>query len=321
MILSTISRVNGEFSFSDVVATSPEMARDFVTSAARVPENWRRLFRDCAIAAGKTSSMVFGQHPYRVAREIFDEHGARDTLGLLWHVDATRLYGLFVNLPRITTLERRAVQLRRLVAVHLATARRTYGSTGKDEAWIDPGGKILDASSATKGHHEELSLRVRAIEAFKRAADRAEEEDAIVRWKALVSGRWSLVEVFESDGKRMFVARRNPPELGRHLALTRTEELVLKLVGLGQSQRLIAYSLGISEGAVSMHLRGAAFKMGIRSRSALLALGKLAVEDRVDADALKSRSAPPISPSGRSPRPEPGRSRARSRSGSAGPGE
>lgn len=275
MTLATIHRGPSGISFSDVFSTSPEMAEVFNISASRVPENFQRVFRECATLSGKTSSMVFGQRAYRASRELHDGQGARDALGMFWHLDASRIIGLFVNLPRVTTLDRRAVNLRRLVAVHIATARRSYDRSDVDEAWLSPDGKVLDASANAEADRDQLSLRVRAIEAARHAAD---EEEALVRWKALVSGQWSLVEVFESDGRRMFVARKNPLPMGRQFALTSAEETVLKLVALGNSQKLVAYSLGISEGAVSMHLRGATLKLGLRNRAAILELGDLVRE-------------------------------------------
>ncbi len=268
--ITTVHRGPEGISFSDVHASSPEMERVFEASASRVPQNFQRLFRECATVSGKTSSMVFGQVAYRTSRELHDSQGARDALGMMWHLDESRIVGLFFNLPRVTTLGRRAVHLRRLVAVHLATARRAYDH-GKDEAWISPSGTILDASASTAEEREQLSLRVRAIEASRTS----EPEEALERWKALVSGRWSLVETFEADGRRLFVARKNPPNLGPHLALTTTEETVLRLVALGNTQKLVAYSLGMSEGGVSMQLRSACLKLGLRDRSALLSLGEL----------------------------------------------
>jgi DNA-binding CsgD family transcriptional regulator len=87
-------------------------------------------------------------------------------------------------------------------------------------------------------------------------------ERSVELWRGLVSGRWSVVEHFESAGKRYYLAHKNDPELARDRALTPREQQVLRYAELGQSNKLIAYSLGLSISTVSTLLSKARRKLG-----------------------------------------------------------
>jgi DNA-binding NarL/FixJ family response regulator len=91
-------------------------------------------------------------------------------------------------------------------------------------------------------------------------------------WKALVAGRWTLIDTFEGDGRRYLLAQRNDPEV-RHAAraaLTKREREVAGYAALGHSNKMIAYELGLSASTVATHLAEAARKLRVRSRSALI---------------------------------------------------
>ena len=96
---------------------------------------------------------------------------------------------------------------------------------------------------------------------------RVDEHEVLDAWRGLVAGRWSIVDRFESDGRRYLVARPNDPELGDPRGLTRSEHQVAELVGLGRSNKQIAYALGISRSAVSLRLRDAMTKLGLSGPS------------------------------------------------------
>jgi DNA-binding CsgD family transcriptional regulator len=78
-----------------------------------------------------------------------------------------------------------------------------------------------------------------------------------------VSGRWSLVEHFERDGRRYYLAHKNDPELTKDRSLTPQERVVLGYAELGHSNKLIAYELGLSSSTISTTLNRAKKKLGI----------------------------------------------------------
>jgi DNA-binding CsgD family transcriptional regulator len=104
------------------------------------------------------------------------------------------------------------------------------------------------------------------------ALNRAEDHDAREAWRALVSGRWSLVESFESDGRRYLLARENPPDKVRDAALTALEMHALLLRAGGASYKWMAYELEISTAATHRLVQSGLKKLGIRNEHELPAL-------------------------------------------------
>ena len=102
-----------------------------------------------------------------------------------------------------------------------------------------------------------------------RTKQRHDPDGALTLWEGLVAGRWSLVDRFESDGKRFVVAHRNDPDVGDPRGLSRRERQVAEDLGLGRSVKEIAYLLGISASAVSNAVARALAKLGLAGRAEL----------------------------------------------------
>jgi DNA-binding NarL/FixJ family response regulator len=88
-------------------------------------------------------------------------------------------------------------------------------------------------------------------------------------WDAVVAGRWSLVDRFDSDARRFVIAYRNPPGVLDPRRLTPREEHVSTLAALGRSNKEIGDSLGISDSTVATQLSAALIKLGVESRALL----------------------------------------------------
>jgi DNA-binding NarL/FixJ family response regulator len=95
-------------------------------------------------------------------------------------------------------------------------------------------------------------------------------DEALRSWTALVQGRWTIIDAVESDGRRILLARRNPPERQGLLDLTPSERDVVWLAALGHSFKYIAYELGHPPSTVAGRLRRAMQKLRVRSRRELL---------------------------------------------------
>jgi DNA-binding CsgD family transcriptional regulator len=100
---------------------------------------------------------------------------------------------------------------------------------------------------------------------------RRDPDAAVAAWKGLVSTRWSLVDHFESDGKRYVLAHRNDVALSGFEALTARERQALGFAALGHGNKLIAYELGVAPSTVAVLLHRAARKLGASSRAELIA--------------------------------------------------
>jgi DNA-binding NarL/FixJ family response regulator len=99
---------------------------------------------------------------------------------------------------------------------------------------------------------------------------KTDPEKALEIWKALVRGRWSIVDWFDSDGRRFVLAIPNEPHLTDPRGLTERESQVVAYAALGNTNKMIAYHLGLSTSRVSMLLRSAMRKLAIRTRAQLV---------------------------------------------------
>ncbi len=140
------------------------------------------------------------------------------------------------------------------------------------------GGAVIDADARVV-HAEQEASEASSLEELQRMAsaiDRARtrqhgrDENALEVWQGLVAGRWSLVEHFDSDGKRFMLAHRNPEGVSDPRRLSEIEARVLGLAARGYSNKLVGYHLGMAEGTASSHLARAMAKMRIASRAELV---------------------------------------------------
>ncbi|HEX6764421.1 MAG TPA: hypothetical protein VF103_03065, partial [Polyangiaceae bacterium] len=71
-------------------------------------------------------------------------------------------------------------------------------------------------------------------------AVRAERDarEAAEFWRGLIAGRLAIVEYFERDGRRYYLARENEPASREECPLTHRESQVLGYVELGHSNKL-----------------------------------------------------------------------------------
>jgi len=163
------------------------------------------------------------------------------------------------------------------LAAHLAAgARLTHALSDlnpidRAEAVLDAGGKLLHASGLARSQLARDALREAA-----RTQDRARTRgrrtvDAVAAWEALVKGRWSIVDHFDHDGRRLVVAQPNAPEAVSRRSLSPRESQVAGAAALGHSNKLIAYELGLAPSTVAKLLARARAKLGVRSRVELIA--------------------------------------------------
>jgi DNA-binding NarL/FixJ family response regulator len=233
-------------------------------------------------AGCSTASQILGRPKFESsfaesARRMREDRGCFDWLQVN-AVDPTRV-GCQLGVPMPVT---GAVPARRRhawsrIATHIAAALRLrIAADGAErpiaEAILSPRGRVV--------HAEGDATRPNALDALQSAAvacDRArgklrrtDPETALAIWKALVSGRWSLVDHFDSDGRRFLIARRNDTAGSDPRALSLRERQVAGLVALGQSNKMIAYALGLSVSRVATLIVSVARKLGARTRVELV---------------------------------------------------
>jgi DNA-binding CsgD family transcriptional regulator len=165
-----------------------------------------------------------------------------------------------------------------LLAAHLAAAdrlrRKVPGEPQGDDCILSAGGRVEHAEGeATDGRaRERLREAVVARDKARTRAVRANPDEALSLWRGLVAGRWSLLDRFESDGRRYVVARRNEPVPRSPLALTLRERQVLGHLAQGDPMKVAGYALGIDASTVSVVAKSLLLKLGVRSVAELAAL-------------------------------------------------
>ena len=159
------------------------------------------------------------------------------------------------------------------LAVHVSAGLRLQRKLGQAttssdsmraaDAILTPGGRVEHASgfATAKGARESLTAGVQAMERARGPLRRRDPQEAVEVWRGLVAGLWSLVDHFESDGRRYLVAHRNDPSMPDPRALTERERQIVAYADLGQSNKLIAYQLGLSASTVAVHLARAREKL------------------------------------------------------------
>jgi DNA-binding CsgD family transcriptional regulator len=125
----------------------------------------------------------------------------------------------------------------------------------------------LHARARAQGKLDDLDEgRRRRNEAQKARHD---AEKALEIWKGLVAGRWSLVDHFDTDGKRFLLAMKNTPKVDRPIDLTPGAKRAAALAAMGHRDKEIAYMLGVSVASVTASLHRTRAKLGVRSRAEL----------------------------------------------------
>lgn len=141
------------------------------------------------------------------------------------------------------------------------------------EAIFDVNGfKMTDAVGQAKEPTATGSLRDAAV-VMDRARGKmrnTDPQEALEIWKALVRGRWSMVDWFDTDGRRFVLALPNAPHIRDPRGLTEREYQVATQAGTGDSCKVIAYSLGVSRSRVSELLHRAMRKLGVQTRGQLV---------------------------------------------------
>jgi DNA-binding CsgD family transcriptional regulator len=178
-------------------------------------------------------------------------------------------------LPEVTGVRRPEAVAWSRVAAHMAAgmrlrrARRTSNPDDGD-AVLTPGGRVEHAGDSTDVSLAALKEAAKSMTRARGNSRHVDPPGAVEAWKALVSGRWTLLDHFDHDGKRYVVAVRNDPQVPAFGDLSAREAQVVAYAAQGHANKLIAYELGIAPSTVAMHLSTAGAKLGAKSRVELI---------------------------------------------------
>jgi hypothetical protein len=255
--------------------TSPEFARDFFNQADMPKDSARaltQLFMSMRFASLRT---VLNRIQAAGFIATLDRHGVHDMVGVNGLDPSGRGCMLVIVVQKMPSSSR-AEHLWQRLAAHISAGNRlrttlaalsepNFDPTQSAEAVLTANGKVEHATGPAEPRAAREALREALVRIDKARSEHDDARRSVELWRGLVAGRWSLVEHFERDGKRYYLAHKNDPELAEDRGLTRHERLVLGYAELGQSNKLISYALGLSSSTVSTLLARARKKLGTQS--------------------------------------------------------
>jgi DNA-binding CsgD family transcriptional regulator len=278
----------------DIVMGPPDIV-------ARLAGTWgefdmKRLWALTRPGLPKTLSEVTADHDPSAFKELmrlFDF--ARDGLGLIASEPDGCEVCLILPLDRVVSLSTSAREQWHMLAAHFGAGyrlRRAIRSRlARSPSHLPYGAEaVIDATNFRVAEAEGPAKSPGALAALREAAvhvDQARGElrasdpqEALELWRALVRGRWSIIDWFDSDGRRFVLGVPNAREVRDPRGLTEREYQVVSYALDGETNKLIGYHLGLSKGRVSTLLRSAMRKLGVQNRFELLnKLGDLDVGD------------------------------------------
>lgn len=141
-----------------------------------------------------------------------------------------------------------------------AFANTTMAESPAHDAAIE---EAVRRSTISSGYGDvrptEDGLRTHSVEGY--GARSTAPDDRL--WTPLSDGRWTLVDRFDQQGHRYYVAVDNDPSTRELRGLSSRERDVARLAGLGYANKAIAYDLSISESSVATYLQRALEKIGL----------------------------------------------------------
>jgi len=214
---------------------------------------------------------------------------AQDGLGITAMDPDGRGVHIIAPVPKTITPSRIERSRWQMLAAHMSSGLRLRGAISKlvdtkpsraasslpmgADAMLDPKSfDVTEAVDEAQLPESRQALREAAVR-IDRARGPLRKEDpqqALEIWWALLRGRWSMVEWFDTDQRRYVLAMPNGPRVFDPRGLTGRESQVVAYAALGDSHKLIAYRLGISRSRVSDALQSAMRKLGVKTQPQLV---------------------------------------------------
>ncbi len=215
---------------------------------------------------------------------------AQDGLGITAMDPDGRGVHIIAPVPETITLSRAERNRWQMLAAHMSSGlrlRRVLSKLVDGQSTDEPptslpmgADAVIDAKTFGVTQAAGDAAPTESQQALREAAiriDRArgplrkdDPNQALEIWWALLQGKWSMVEWFDTDRRRFVLALPNAPRVVDPRGLTPRESQVVAFAALGDSHKLIAYRLGISRSRVSEALQSAMRKLGVKTQPQLV---------------------------------------------------
>jgi DNA-binding CsgD family transcriptional regulator len=256
---------------------SAELAQGYAQILRARERDWARPFAEgpcltCSQMLGQRDE--FDQHP--LMQRYLHTFGVRDSLWITALEPSGSGCGLHAGRDRVHWPSRAFRARWARIAAHLAAGarlrqRQSAGDPPAVEAVLSADGDLLHAEGPARDSVAVARLR-HAVRTLESARNPLVHGDASVPLRpCLVAGRWSLLEQFESDGRRYILARENAPRSPGPSSFTPRERQVVGYAALGHDNKVIAYDLGIAHSTVKVLMARAAQKLGVGTRAEVIA--------------------------------------------------
>lgn len=234
-----------------------------------------RLFYHSGVLSGTVSEMLRASGSSLANNQTYQRSTASRGFPDAWGLTASgpEHRGLAFNAPleRPRTLPPAQRRLWIQVGAHILGAYRLRRQlAARPEAVVSPSGEIVHAEASAKARSLRGRLAAAAVTVDRARTRKGRTRDGLATWHALVAGRWTLIESFERDGRRYYVAYPNAPHVRPLHALSPREQQVVAYVAQGDSNKWISYQLGATTGAVSNTVSRALAKLGLSTRRDLV---------------------------------------------------
>lgn len=187
---------------------------------------------------------------------------------------------LYIFSPRSEPVSSKKRELLCRLSSHIATANRLRCRLKAlnqkilpetADAVLSAGGKLEHARGAARlGKSQEDIEQAFDAREWARGKARLDPERASLMWKGLVAAKWSLIDHFESDGKRYVLAQENSLAIAGFTSFSERERQCVALALQGRPNKSIAYELGVANATVRVLMARAGRKVGTSSRAQLL---------------------------------------------------
>lgn len=264
----------------------PQKLVQWARKSTKQPQEALDLMYRSSIEVGSLSEVVYARLPelkHVVRKMTFGVMS--DILAVKAHTGNGRGVLLWTGFMSSTCATPTELKHWPLVVSHIGAGLRLRRSAQKinlDE--LDQPGNPIEAVLDSNGivHHltdcasnddtcKQLRNAARIVESIRNGKSRDDPDKTLPLWQGLINGRWSLIDRFDSDGKRFILAIRNDPNHLDPRGLTIREKQVAEYVGIGFGNKAIAYSLGITPAAVSNTIARVLYKLGLKRRVELAA--------------------------------------------------
>lgn len=288
VVITTVDISTGQPLYSCGAALGATLDVVRAVGAAQ-PDNAADVLRHFLSRPTTSLREVMGARIHEVVPKFHALHSKYRIADALW-VGGMNLDGhgltAAVLLPKRARLSARMRKRWDRIAAHFAAAarlrRRLFPAEARShftlriegvDALLTLDGRVEHAVGSAQENtaREQLRTAAVALDRARGALRRRDPDRAVALWTALVEGKWSLVDRFESDGRRFLLARRNEIRAPRR-GLARRQADVLALRAGGHSIKLIAYELGLPQSVVADALASGMKRLGLHTLADLVRL-------------------------------------------------